>query len=244
MVSGTQLVTFLAAVISLSFSFFFFPISLLLWIIPLLTHSPTMFPRQPFFRRAFSTALKPSRAHLKPSHPDRPAPPEVVKFLEAQAEGLLSTYARPPLVFTHGKGSFIYDTQDREYLDFSAGIAVNALGHADPEVSHFPFPSPHFPPRETEINHLSKNTDRQTSRRASFPTRPLFERIPQRMGRAVREPPGQTHKDPRRARPHRILQDRQPHLGQSVLCELWNGSKRRGVKVCEKVCVRTIGGGR
>jgi glutamate-1-semialdehyde aminotransferase len=58
-----------------------------------------------------------------------------VTFLKEQSEGLLSTYNRPPLIFTQGKGSYIYDTQDREYLDFSAGIAVNALGHADPEVS-------------------------------------------------------------------------------------------------------------
>lgn len=37
-------------------------------------------------------------------------------------------------MFTRGKGMKIYDTQDREYLDFSAGIAVNALGHADEGV--------------------------------------------------------------------------------------------------------------
>jgi acetylornithine aminotransferase len=38
-------------------------------------------------------------------------------------------------MFTHGKGSYIYDTNNRKYLDFSAGIAVNALGHADEEVA-------------------------------------------------------------------------------------------------------------
>jgi acetylornithine aminotransferase len=79
--------------------------------------------------------LQANRSQLIVSHPDHPAPPDVVTFLQEQSEGLLSTYNRPPLVFVQGKGSFIYDTQDREYLDFSAGIAVNALGHADPEVS-------------------------------------------------------------------------------------------------------------
>jgi acetylornithine aminotransferase len=38
-------------------------------------------------------------------------------------------------MFTHGKGCYIYDTNNRKYLDFSAGIAVNALGHSDEEVA-------------------------------------------------------------------------------------------------------------
>jgi acetylornithine aminotransferase len=34
-------------------------------------------------------------------------------------------------VLSHGKGSWVYDLEGRKYLDFSAGIAVNALGHCD-----------------------------------------------------------------------------------------------------------------
>ena len=34
-------------------------------------------------------------------------------------------------MLSHGKGSWVYDLEGRKYLDFSAGIAVNALGHAD-----------------------------------------------------------------------------------------------------------------
>ena len=30
-----------------------------------------------------------------------------------------------------GKGAYVWDVQGRQYLDFSAGIAVNALGHGD-----------------------------------------------------------------------------------------------------------------
>lgn len=47
---------------------------------------------------------------------------------------LLPVYARPEFVLSHGKGSYIWDTEGRRYLDFSAGIAVNALGHADEGV--------------------------------------------------------------------------------------------------------------
>ncbi len=54
-----------------------------------------------------------------------------------RAEGeryLVNTYRRPPVVFTHGRGCRLYDSEGREYLDFLAGIAVNALGYAHPRI--------------------------------------------------------------------------------------------------------------
>ncbi len=47
---------------------------------------------------------------------------------------VLQTYARAPFVLDHGQGCWLYDTEGRAYLDCAAGIAVNALGHADPEL--------------------------------------------------------------------------------------------------------------
>ncbi len=44
---------------------------------------------------------------------------------------VMNTYNRFPLVLTEGKGSYVYDDQGKKYLDFTAGIAVNCLGHAD-----------------------------------------------------------------------------------------------------------------
>ncbi len=56
--------------------------------------------------------------------------------LLALAERVLApTYRRPPIVFTHGEGMYVYDAAGRRYLDFMAGIAVCALGHADPGVA-------------------------------------------------------------------------------------------------------------
>jgi acetylornithine/N-succinyldiaminopimelate aminotransferase len=49
-------------------------------------------------------------------------------------EFLLSTYRRPPVLFTHGRGAYVYDSTGKEYLDFLGGIAVNALGHAHPRI--------------------------------------------------------------------------------------------------------------
>ncbi|CAN6626715.1 acetylornithine aminotransferase, mitochondrial [Trichomonascus vanleenenianus] len=46
-----------------------------------------------------------------------------------------TTYARPPIVFTKGQGSRLWDSTGKEYIDFSAGIAVNGLGHCDAGVA-------------------------------------------------------------------------------------------------------------
>jgi acetylornithine aminotransferase/acetylornithine/N-succinyldiaminopimelate aminotransferase len=54
--------------------------------------------------------------------------------IRAEARHLMNTYKRPPVVFTHGKGCYLYDDRGRAYLDFLGGIAVNALGHAHPRV--------------------------------------------------------------------------------------------------------------
>lgn len=51
-----------------------------------------------------------------------------------EAKYLVGTYARAPVVMVRGKGCKLYDVDGREYLDLTAGIAVNALGHCDPDV--------------------------------------------------------------------------------------------------------------
>ena len=47
---------------------------------------------------------------------------------------VLPTYNRAPLAFTHGEGSWLCTEDGRRFLDFGAGIAVNALGHAHPDL--------------------------------------------------------------------------------------------------------------
>lgn len=48
--------------------------------------------------------------------------------IEEAEVSILHTYNRFPVVFEKGEGVHLYDTQGKEYLDFAAGIAVNALG--------------------------------------------------------------------------------------------------------------------
>jgi len=49
-------------------------------------------------------------------------------------QSVMSTYARFPLALDRGDGCRVWDTQGREYLDFVAGIATCALGHAHPAL--------------------------------------------------------------------------------------------------------------
>ena len=50
------------------------------------------------------------------------------------SSALLPSYNRVDLVFTHGRGAWLYDEAGARYLDFVAGIAVNSLGHAHPHL--------------------------------------------------------------------------------------------------------------
>lgn len=47
---------------------------------------------------------------------------------------LMNTYARLPLVLVRGEGTWVWDIEGKEYLDFVGGIAVDALGHCHPKV--------------------------------------------------------------------------------------------------------------
>jgi len=62
----------------------------------------------------------------------RTAKPDV-RLLDAE-QFLLPTYKRQPVLMTHGRGAYVYDSTGKQYLDFLGGIAVNALGHAHPRI--------------------------------------------------------------------------------------------------------------
>ena len=68
------------------------------------------------------------------SHKRNSANAGAAAALRAEARHLMNTYKRPPVVFTRGKGCYLYDSRGSAYLDFLGGIAVNALGHAHPRV--------------------------------------------------------------------------------------------------------------
>ena len=47
---------------------------------------------------------------------------------------LVKNYNRKKIAFKYGKGSYLYSTNGKKYLDFVSGIAVNSLGHAHPKL--------------------------------------------------------------------------------------------------------------
>ena len=47
---------------------------------------------------------------------------------------LVKNYNRKKISFKFGKGSYLYSTDNKKYLDFVQGIAVNSLGHSHPEL--------------------------------------------------------------------------------------------------------------
>lgn len=58
------------------------------------------------------------------------------EYIEKAEEKIYKTYNRYPVVFDHGDGVFLYDTDGNEYLDFAAGIAVMGLGYHDREFDN------------------------------------------------------------------------------------------------------------
>ncbi|MFO1499080.1 MAG: acetylornithine/succinylornithine family transaminase [Verrucomicrobiota bacterium] len=48
---------------------------------------------------------------------------------------VVPSYGRFDVVLARGSGSYVWDVSGKRYLDFGGGIAVNALGHASPEVT-------------------------------------------------------------------------------------------------------------
>ena len=64
-------------------------------------------------------------------------------------ESILHTYNRFPVMFDHGEGCYLYDTEGKKYLDFAAGIAVNALGY------HYPGYDDALKSQIDKLTHLS-----------------------------------------------------------------------------------------
>ena len=71
---------------------------------------------------------------MRQTKPARPAQAVVDPRLGDAEQFLLPTYKRQPFVLTHGRGSYVFDSTGKKYLDFLGGIAVNALGHAHPRI--------------------------------------------------------------------------------------------------------------
>lgn len=57
------------------------------------------------------------------------------EYISGAESALLHTYNRFPVVLKKGEGVYLYDTDGKKYLDFAAGIAVNAFGYGNKEYN-------------------------------------------------------------------------------------------------------------
>src|SRR6266516_1654112 len=61
--------------------------------------------------------------------------PQAAEIIARDVEVISPSYTRSyPFVMDHGKGNMVWDVDGNRYIDFTAGVAVLAAGHAHPEV--------------------------------------------------------------------------------------------------------------
>jgi acetylornithine/N-succinyldiaminopimelate aminotransferase len=58
----------------------------------------------------------------------------VVELQELERRYAMPTYARAPVEFVRGQGTWLWDGEGREYLDFFAGLSVHNAGHCHPQI--------------------------------------------------------------------------------------------------------------
>jgi acetylornithine/N-succinyldiaminopimelate aminotransferase len=54
---------------------------------------------------------------------------------DTEARHVLQTYKRAPIVLVRGQGASVWDTEGKDYLDFTSGVGVASLGHANPGLA-------------------------------------------------------------------------------------------------------------
>ena len=57
-----------------------------------------------------------------------------MNIFERESKAFFQTYRRLPIAVSRAEGCYIYDNKGTAYLDFLAGIAVNALGNSNPKI--------------------------------------------------------------------------------------------------------------
>lgn len=68
-------------------------------------------------------------------NPDPSADSLTASFINERAPFMVPTYVRPTPMMMKGQGCYLWDMENRRYLDLTAGIAVNSLGHCDAEIA-------------------------------------------------------------------------------------------------------------
>ncbi|KAK5806042.1 hypothetical protein VI817_000300 [Penicillium citrinum] len=86
-------------------------------------------------RFAATSAAQQVKKDASVPNPDPTSDSLTVKFINERTPFMVPTYVRPAPMMMKGQGCYLWDMENRRYLDFTAGIAVNSLGHCDPEIA-------------------------------------------------------------------------------------------------------------
>ena len=78
--------------------------------------------------------MKSKAKKSKKSAPASAAAASQNSVLRDASRHLMNTYKRSDMIFTHGRGCYVFDQGGKKYLDFLGGIAVNALGYSYPDL--------------------------------------------------------------------------------------------------------------
>ena len=93
---------------------------------------------------------------------------------ELDAQCVLGVYSKAEPVFARGRGSWLEDESGKRYLDFVSGIAVMALGHADPDISAA---IAEQASRYTQISNLFVNPPQAKLARRLLAAAPRFDKV-------------------------------------------------------------------
>lgn len=101
------------------------------------TTSPYLAPslKPPLPAPYITAQLTESQHEASLPNPDPPRDSQTAAIVGEHAQYMVATYVRPPPMMVRGEGCYLWDVENRKYLDFTAGIAVNALGHCDAEMA-------------------------------------------------------------------------------------------------------------
>ncbi|KAJ5902619.1 hypothetical protein N7495_003147 [Penicillium taxi] len=95
--------------------------------------------QSPLQRRFAATATQDVKAQVQKEaalpNPDPTSDSVTASFIDERAPFMVPTYVRPAPMMMKGQGCYLWDMENRRYLDMTAGIAVTSLGHCDPEIS-------------------------------------------------------------------------------------------------------------
>ncbi|KAJ5925050.1 hypothetical protein N7454_007689 [Penicillium verhagenii] len=93
------------------------------------------FVESPIQRRFATSNASQAKKQGGLPNPDPSADSDTAAFIQERAPYMVPTYVRPAPMMVKGDGCYLWDMENRRYLDLTAGIAVNSLGHCDPEIA-------------------------------------------------------------------------------------------------------------